>query len=127
MQREEKLLSAIAHLMALIPIWGIAANGFLWHYFKDRNKSIVFHSKQAITFQVLFIFFCVFSLGVKLFCWFLIYINHDIGNFFMGLNNFMIKIALVAYIFLCCFAAWSTFQGGNYEYPIIGDKLKEKE
>ncbi len=127
MQREEKNFSALAHLLAIIPFWGIAGNAFIWYYFKERSEEIIFNAKQAILFQIAYIIFLIFAFVVKLFCILLTYVQKDFGSFFLGLNNFVLKASFVVYVFLCAFAAWTIFQGGNYEYPGIGKFLKRKE
>jgi len=127
MYQEEKKFSALAHIFALIPFWGILGNGIIWYSFKEKSKEVIFHAHQAIFFQITLLIFFGFALLVELFCRLLKVVHLDLAMLLSRFNHLIFYIGVLIYALMCLFAAWTILSGSNYEYPIIGKKLRERD
>lgn len=53
--QDERILAALSHVSAVLPMWGLVAAIVIWASQKDRSEYVRFQSLQAITYQLLII------------------------------------------------------------------------
>lgn len=98
-----RMLMALPHaLIAAVPALGPL---LVWSFYKDRSPFVAFQSKQAVILQSLVVFLYLMQASMLL-----------SRRFPLGL------VALLAVIF-SIYAAWRSYQGVNFCYPIVGDLL----
>jgi len=125
MNDEDRGYIFLTHLFTAIPLWGILFNGIMWHAFKEKSRDIVFNAQQGIFFQAIFLAAVLMGLIVHLFTKLVSVINGSLASVLSSVNFLIIILFMVAYELTCLFAMWNTLQGRNFEYPIIGEKLRE--
>lgn len=125
MKHEERSMAALAHLVVIIPLWGILFAGIIWLYFKEKSKAVVFHAQQAIFFQVILLIIIVVALVFQLFCSIIAVINSPLAAILNAGNWVLTIVCMVVYAAACLYAAWSVLEGRDFEYPFIGRQLRE--
>ena len=125
MKHEERSMAALAHLVVIIPLWGILVAGIIWLYFKEKSKAVVFHAQQAIFFQVILLIVIVVALVFRLFCSIIAVINRPLAAILNAGNIVLLVVCVVVYAAACLYAAWSVLEGRDFEYPFIGKQLRE--
>ena len=124
MDREERGYILLAHLSAAIPLWGILFNGILWLSFKEKSRKVVFHAHQGIFFQVIFLAALLVGLIAFLFIQLIAVVNGSLAAI-LGFGNWVVMaIVWAAYEITCFYAMWSIVQGRDFEYPLVGAKLR---
>lgn len=126
MQKEDKDISGLIHLLNIIPLWGIAFNGIIWYTYKDKSKVIVFNALQSIFFQIAFLIIGILGILFQFFSILVGYLLPQIGHFLKSANYTVLMIFLIIYIFFCLLGAWKTFSGEEFQYPYIGARLKKE-
>jgi len=53
--QDERILAALSHVSAILPMWGLVAAIVIWASQKDRSEYVRFQSLQAIAYQLLII------------------------------------------------------------------------
>jgi uncharacterized Tic20 family protein len=127
MKHEERSMAALAHLAAIIPLWGILFAGIIWLQFKEKSKHVVFHAQQAIFFQVILLIVIIVALVFRLFCSIIAVVNSSLASILNAGNLFLLIVCLILYGAACLYAAWSVLEGRAFEYPFIGKQLRESE
>lgn len=125
MKQEERSMAALAHLVVIIPLWGILFAGIIWLYFKEKSKAVVFHAQQAIFFQVMLLIVIVIALIFQLFCSIIAVINSPLSAILNAGNWVLTIVCMIVYVAACLYAAWSVLEGRDFEYPFIGKQLRE--
>lgn len=134
---DEKLMSALAHILGIIVAF------IVWALQKDKSRFVRFQTLQAMAFDAvvmvasMFTFFCLFAvLFIGMF-----------GSMFSMMNNpasiedvgvfFLFPSMMPLFVFACVFpfsfavlvvrliAAASVLNGRDFRYPILGRKVEE--
>ena len=124
--QDDKIIGAIAHAAALMPMWGIVAPALIWLTQREKSEYIRQQAAQALAWQALQIvlLFAVYLPGVLLvfslemsttplvdivlqICGFSIIILFGFGPLIMGI-----------------YAAVRNLQGRNFNYPFIGQRIR---
>ena len=117
--QDERTWSMLAHLSVLAGLVGLMPLGALiiWLVYRDRSRRVGFHALQALWYQV---------------AWLVIWIVASIiGLIFTVVTlGFGIILVLPAAVVLWlapvvhgCYAAYKVYQGVDYRYPFIADKI----
>ncbi len=134
--QDERVMAALAHVSALLPMIGLIAPIVIWVTQREKSRFVAFQALQAIAFQLVFI--VVWFAGVA--CY--------IGSFFLtmfggialaGLSQSTNASPLIGGVFLIPFlvfflmillwvvmivygvvAAVMTFQGKDFRYLLVG-------
>lgn len=138
--QNDKIMAALAHVSALLPLMGVIAPIIIWATQKDKSEYVAFQALQAITYQLLMIL----AWFVGMVCYMLSFFATFLTIPFAGGNGegdpstapiFMVGFLVPFIIFGAIFiggalfiiygiiGAVLTFQGKDFRYIIIGNRL----
>lgn len=123
--QEERTLSTLAHLSVLLhlllPVLALAVPAVLYFAYRDRSKTIAFHSLQALLFQALAV---VGGGALAAFTWALTgALFKTVVAFLLGI--LCVPIALlfsalpVAALVYGLIGALEVYQGRSFRYPLV--------
>src|SRR5690606_12145480 len=125
MRSSENSYSALAHILTILPGWGIFFNVILWINFKARSRDVAFHAKQAIAFQAVFLLpVLIVVLMVKLFSRLIALVSEWLGNVVGQINLMFLLLAAVVYVLYCLYGFWRVRTGQKFEYLVAGKLVK---
>jgi uncharacterized Tic20 family protein len=136
--QNDKIMAALAHVSAILPLMGVIAPIVIWATQKDKSEFVAFQALQAIAYQLLMILGWFVGMGCYMLSFFSTFLTIPFSGsgsaptgspFFM--LGFLIPFIILGLIF-CGGAlfilyglvgAIMTFQGKNFRYIIIGHRL----
>ena len=137
--QNDKIMAALAHVSALLPLMGVIAPIIIWATQKDKSEFVAFQALQAIAYQLLMILAWFVGMGCYMLSFFATFLTIPFaGNgsestpsspFFM--LGFLIPFIIFGAIFVGgaifilygVVGAIMTFQGKNFRYIILGNRL----
>ncbi len=125
MREDERRYAALAHLLAIVPGWGILGDAGIWLVFKERSREIVFHAQQAIFFQAALLLFVVVYVVISLVEGILRLISDGLANLIHSANLFFLGLCFAIYAVICLYGAFRVFTGGEFLYPVVGQRMAE--
>ena len=118
MSEDERTWSMIAHLSVLLNLitglGGPVAALIIWLVYKDRSQRIAFHALQSLWYQIAWIVILAVGWSITVVLMFVL-----IGFLLIPV---MVLVSLVPFIHQC-YAAYKVYQGVDYRYPIIADRI----
>lgn len=125
MKTDDRGYSALAHILAILPGWGIFFNVILWLNFKSRSHEVSFHARQAILFQVIFLLpVLIVMLVAKVISKLIGLVSETIGNILNSINWMIIVLAMVFYVLYCLYGFFRVRTGHPFEYIFAGKWVK---
>ena len=131
--QDERVMGALAHIAALLPVMGIIASIVIWVTQKDKSRFVAFQALQAIAYQLTFIVVWLIGMACYMGTFFLTFaggimgsVNPDTslltgGLFFLPFLVFFGLFALMGiWIIYAIIAAVMVFQGKDFRYFLIG-------
>jgi uncharacterized Tic20 family protein len=140
--QNDKIMAALAHVSAVLPFMGVIAPIVIWTTQKERSEFVAFQALQAIAYQLLMILAWFVGMG----CYMLTFFATFLTIPFAGGGNeadptvapfFMVGFFLPFIVFGAIFiggaifiiygivGAVATFQGKEFRYIIIGNRLAD--
>jgi uncharacterized Tic20 family protein len=114
--QDERTWSMLAHLSVLAALVGLMPFGALiiWLVYKDRSPRVRFHALQALWYQIAWLVILVAG-------WFITLV---LSLVLIGLLLLpvMLIASLVPFVH-GCYAAYKVYEGEDYRYPFIADKI----
>lgn len=132
--QDDKIVSALAHAAAILPMWGLLVSILIWVTQREKSEYIRQQALQALAWQAVQI--CLFLGGMVLY----------MGSFFIMFGTTMfwddsamgmppgfflpfcvmgfIVISFVITIIVALYAAVRNLQGRPFTYPIIGARVQ---
>ena len=133
--QDDKIVGALAHAAALLPMWGIIAPVLIWVTQREKSEYIRQQSAQALAWQLLQIVLFFIGMGLYMGGIFL-----TVGTAFlmdeMNSNGpppaFFIPVCILGFVFLiflgsigiALYAAVRNLQGHDFTYPLIGRRVR---
>lgn len=139
--QNDKIMAALAHISALLPLMGVIAPIIIWATQKDKSEYVAFQALQAVAYQLLMILAWFVGMG----CYMLSFFGTFFTIPFAGANGsevdpavapvFMLGFIIPFIIFGAIFiggalfvvygliGAIQVFQGKDFRYIIIGNRL----
>lgn len=138
--QNDNIMAALAHISVLLPLMGVIAPIVIWGTQKDKSEYVGFQALQAVAYQLLTILAWFIGMG----CYMLSFFTMFLGIPFAGANSevvpsagplfalgFMIPFIIFGAIFVGgalfiiygIIGAIQVFQGKDFRYIIIGDRL----
>lgn len=133
--QDDKIVGALAHAAALMPMWGIIAPVLIWVTQREKSEYIRQQSAQALAWQLLQIVLFFIGMGLYMASFFL-----SFGTVFMmeEMNpngpppSFFIPFCVMGFLFLiflvtivvALYAAVRNLQGHEFTYPLIGQRVR---
>ena len=139
--QNDKIMASLAHVSAILPFMGVIAPIIIWATQKDKSEYVAFQALQAVAYQLLMILAWFVGMG----CYMLSFFTMFFGIPFTGESGqvdpsivpllalgFMIPFIIFGTIFVGgalfviygLFAAIQIFQGKDFRYIIIGNRLE---
>jgi uncharacterized Tic20 family protein len=139
--QNDKIMAALAHISAVLPFMGVIAPIVIWATQKDKSEYVAFQALQAVAYQL----FMILAWFVGMGCYMLSFFTMFLGIPFAGSNGgkvdpsvaplfalgFMIPFIIFGAIFIGgaifiiygIIGAIQVFQGKDFRYAIIGNRL----
>ena len=137
--QNDKIMAALAHISALLPMMGVIAPIIIWATQKDKSEYVAFQALQAIVYQLLMIMAWFVGMGCYMLSFFSTFLAIPFATGSEGDPNspffmigFIVPFLVMGGMFLGSgifivygiFGAIMTFQGKDFRYAIIGKRLK---
>jgi uncharacterized protein len=138
--QNDKIMAALAHISALLPLMGVIAPIVIWATQKDKSEFVAFQALQAIAYQLLMILAWFIGMGCYMLSFFSTFLTIPFaGNGMEGgpgsiffMFGFLIPFMIFGLIFLGgaifiiygVVGAIMTFQGKHFRYAILGKRLE---
>ena len=133
--QDDKIVGALGHAAALLPMWGIVVPAIIWVSQREKSDYIRQQSLQALAWQIAQICLLFGGMMIYVVSFFLMF-----GSVFF-LNEmpadapppgFFLPFCVMGFIFLAMFAtmimgiyaAVRNLQGQHYTYPLIGQRVR---
>lgn len=139
--QNDRIMAALAHVSALLPLMGVIAPIVIWATQKDKSEFVAFQALQAIAYQLLMILAWFVGMGCYMLSFFSTFLTLPFaGNGTEGAPGspfFMVGFVLPFLIFGAIFiggaifmiygvvGAIMTFQGKDFRYAILGRRLEQ--
>ena len=136
--QDERVMAALSHASALIPVTGIIAPILIWMFQKDKSRYVAYQALQALAFQLVMIAAWFLGMGCYLCSTFSIYFplffiqsNPADGILLSLLSIFLpflvfgiILLGGIVFILYGLAGAVFTLQGKPFRYVIIGNRIE---
>ena len=137
--QNDKIMAALAHVSALLPLMGVIAPIIIWATQKDKSEYVAFQALQAIVYQLLMIIAWFVGMGCYMLSFFSTFLAIPFAagseadpNSPLFMVGFIVPFLVMGGMFLGSgilivygiFGAVMTFQGKDFQYVIIGKRLK---
>lgn len=122
-REEERGFAAAAHLMAIVPLWGVVFLAGLWLYFRESSREVVFHVQQALVYQMMMLAaFCVWLI-VELALMPVRVLAPWLADRAGEVNLTLLGVVLALYAVGCLVGCVQTYRGQAFLYPVIGRRV----
>jgi uncharacterized Tic20 family protein len=136
--QNDKIMAALAHVSALLPLMGVIAPIIIWATQKDKSEYVAFQALQAVAYQLLMVLAWFLGMGCYMLSFFTTFLTLPFAGgqetttippmFMIG---FLIPFIIFGLIFIGGFifivygmiGAVMAFQGKNFRYIILGNRL----
>ena len=138
--QSDKIMVALAHVSALLPFMGVIAPIVIWATQKDKSEFVAFQALQAVAYQLLMILAWFVGMGCYMLSFFSMFLTFPLTGSSSDVDPtaspiFMVVFLIPFIIFGAIFiggaafiiyglvGAISTFQGKDFRYLLIGNRL----
>ena len=132
--QNDKIMAALAHISAVLPLMGVIAPIIIWVTQKDKAEYVAFQSLQAVAYQLLMILAWFVGMGCYMLSFFTTFLSIPLSKgsnpsefpfffVFPFLVFGMIFIGGAIFVIYGLIGAISVFMGKDFRYLIIGNRL----
>jgi len=122
----DREIVALTYVLAIIPLFGILTAALIAMWYQERSRTVVFHAKQAIAgqaiFLLVFVVICLFSLFAALAG----VLSPRLKEILVWFDWIVLYVTLFACVCWYGYFAWMTLGGHDLEYPLIGARLRDR-
>ena len=135
--QDERVMAALSHVSALLPMMGIIAPIVIWVTQKEKSKYVAFQSLQALAYQLSMILAWFVGMGCYMLSFFGTFLGIPLSSSSQSASPLFMVIFAIPFIvmgamFLGGFffviygmvGAVRTFQGKPFRYTIIGRRVE---
>jgi uncharacterized Tic20 family protein len=135
--QNDRIMAALAHVTAILPMMGIVAPIVIWATQKDKSEFVAFQALQAVAYQLTIILAWFIGMGCYMCSFFGMFIAGPfsassgsdvpvemIGMFFPLLVMGIMMLGSFVFIVYGVIAAIRLIQGKDFRYIVIGDRIK---
>jgi uncharacterized Tic20 family protein len=122
----QRVVAAMAHLFAIIPIWGMVAAFWIWHTRREEHPELGFQAAQAIVLQAIGFLITILYAVAQLFFKLLAVLNEGFSERLCLLNTLFWEVCLIALALAALWAAFQVRRHGLFEYPVFGASLRRE-
>lgn len=123
----ERGLVALIYVFSAIPLFGILIAGAIHFSYRERSETVVFHCRQAIAFQAIFLLIFIFIVLFSLFAFLVGVLSEQLEKFLMGFDRWVFFGIFAFYILSCLYLAWRSLDGEDLDLPIVGARLRGED
>ena len=132
--QNDKIMAALAHISAVLPLMGVIAPIVIWATQKDKSEYVAFQALQAVAYQFVMILAWFIGMGCYMISFFTTFLtipfSEGTGETSLPIT-FIIPFIIFGLIFVGgaifviygIIGAINAFQGKNFRYIIIGNRL----
>jgi len=136
--QNDKIMAALAHISALLPLMGVIAPIVIWATQKDKSEFVAFQALQAVAYLLLMILAWFVGMGCYMLSFFSTFLTIPFAEssgapdspflmlgFFVPFIIFgLIFLGGAIFIIYGVVGAIMTFQGKNFHYLFLGNRLE---
>jgi len=127
MRANESLVSGLAYLANLLPLWGILIAWAARESWRERSRHVVFHTTQAIWLQVALLLAFIAYAVIRLVGNLVGEIHATAGAILNRLNDWVLLLLVVLYVVACLALSWLTLDGRTILLPLLGPRIHRQE
>lgn len=120
-KRDEELFATLCHLFNAIPVWGMIFNGLALFWSRETSRNVSRQASQAIFFHALMLFSIIVWSLVELITHLIGIVFGPLGGILHFFNSTILFALMVLYWGTCAWAAFQTYNGVSFRYPLVGD------
>jgi uncharacterized Tic20 family protein len=131
-RQNDKIMAAIAHILVIIPFWGLIGASIIWATHKNKSHFVAYQALQAIVYQLLSglagVAFGCYTFILTLYLLFPPTPNIRTTEPSAGLILYPSVIGwlvIVAYVVYAIWGGISVLRGHDFRYLIIGTRLEQ--
>lgn len=133
--QDDRIMAAIAHVTAMLPMMGILAPIIIWVTQKEKSQFVAFQSLQALVYQLfmilvwiigIIIYFVSFVIIVPLSNSFRVSVS-PIGRILFAIPFLVLGLVFLAEFILMVYGvegAVRVLQGRDFRYALLGERMK---
>ncbi len=138
--QNDKIMAALAHISAVLPLIGVIAPTIIWATQKDKSEYVGFQALQAVAYQLVMILAWFIGMGCYMISFLTTFLTIPfsggtseanppssplfmVGFIFPFLVFGLIFIGGAIFVIYGIIGAINVFQGKNFRYIIIGNYL----
>ena len=135
--QDERVMAALSHISALLPMVGVIAPIVIWITQKDKSKYVAFQALQALAYQLIMILAWFIGMGCYMLSFFGTFFTIPFSDSSQSASplfalGFIIPLLVFGAIFIGGFffiiygivGAVMAFQGKPFRYIIIGNRVE---
>ena len=103
----QRVVAALAHLFAIIPIWGLVANFWIWHTRREEHPELRFQTLQAFFLQAIGLLITVVYAVAQLFFQLLGVLNPGLSATLCAINTWVWEATIITLALAALWGAWS--------------------
>ncbi|MBN1477277.1 DUF4870 domain-containing protein [Candidatus Sumerlaeota bacterium] len=123
---DQRLVGAMAHLFAILPIWGLVVGFWIWHTRREEHPELRFHALQALLWQGIGLLITVVYAVAQLFFKLLGVLDEEYSETLCLLNTRIWEVMLIAMALLALWGAIHLRVTGRHDYPVLGPALRRE-
>lgn len=122
----QRVVAAMAHLFAIIPVWGLVAAFWIWHTRRDEHPELRFQSLQAMMLQGVGLLITVIYAIAQLFFRLVAVLDQELSDTLCHINTVIWEGSLLALGLLALWAVVALRRRGRFDYPVLGPVLRRE-
>ncbi len=135
--QDERVMAALSHVSALLPMIGVIAPIVIWATQKEKSQYVAFQALQAVAYQLSMIAAWFIGMGCYMLSFFGTFFTIPFSDSSQSISpffalGFIIPFLVFGAIFIGGFlfvvygviGAVMTFQGKSFRYVIIGNRVE---
>ena len=134
--QDDKVVGAMAHAAALLPMWGIVVPALIWVTQREKSEHIRQQSIQALGWQIFQIALLFGGFAFYMVSFFLmfgsIFVMEEFATSAGPPAGFFLPFCVMGFIFLTMivtiivglYAAVRNLQGHDFTYPLVGQRVR---
>jgi len=122
----DRAMVTFVYLLAIVPLFGFLGVAIIYMAYKERSRTVLFHAAQAMAGQAALLLVCVAVFFFYIFARLVANVSGTLGTILLRFDNIVLWATFIAYFLWCGFYAWMASDGRDLDYPLIGNRLRNR-
>lgn len=139
--QDDRIMAALAHASAILPLMGVVAPIVIWVTQKDKSQYVAFQALQAVAFQLSMVFAWFIGMGCYMLSFFGMFISFTLlsstgrdnpsfaplfGGFFFVPIGILLLMFVGGFLFVIygLVGTVSTLRGRDFRYWLIANRVE---